>query len=570
MTRATLTPPRPLLLARLSGTQEEMGRQHGQLVAGDAVALARFYRTMPERTLAGDLDGAAGALARVAVRALADAWQARLAADRPAELAARSRAFAEAATGRAPRDLLHTLATMDALQNCVALAARGRLGPFAAPFAGRARVAARPACSTVIAWGQATRDGELLFARNFDFPGVGVWDAAPAFVVNVPRAGQRYAFFARRGADTAVVTVVNEAGLVLAPHTRWHADVRFGGAMIVDLVHDLARRAESLQDAIRIARERPISSSWGIAIGSARERSAIVLEVAGARLEVVRPAGGASSLVCANRYRSPALQAGEIAASAAWALHSERRERRLRALVEAAPHPLTPEQLVGFLGDRRDVDAPARVRRLGGVIAQPTNVHSAVLAPSRRFALVGVDRAPSCDGTWAELSWSWDGPTGGWELDGALAAAGFSASMRRDLAPPHDLATRQVHEAFGAYEGSHDVATARGALERAARHDPGDPSLHLGALWLALEDGDHAAAVAHARAGLAAETEPYRRGQLLLWGTRAARGTDRALAARWAGELTSLRGDGVDELQAELHRRGRRRPLVNLQMADAS
>ena len=75
--------------------------------------------------------------------------------------------------------------------------------------------------------------------------------------------------FAKGSADAPVVTVVNEAGLVLAPHTRWHRDVTWGGAMIVDLVHDLARRAETLDDAIRIARERPVASSWAIAIGSA-------------------------------------------------------------------------------------------------------------------------------------------------------------------------------------------------------------------------------------------------------------------------------------------------------------
>ena len=55
----------------------------------------------------------------------------------------------------------------------------------------------------MIAWGDATVDGELLFARNFDFPGVGVWDAAPAFVACAPDGGQRYGFFTTRGARHA-------------------------------------------------------------------------------------------------------------------------------------------------------------------------------------------------------------------------------------------------------------------------------------------------------------------------------------------------------------------------------
>ena len=570
MTTAT----KPLFMARLAGTQEQMGAQHGRLVAEDAARLVAFYRTMPERALVGDLQGVAGTIGRAAARAIATAWQARLARERPPELAARSHAFMEAAlrngatTTASEREALWTIATMDSLQNCVSLVARGKLGPFGNPLAARAAAAAAPACSSVIAWGPATADGELLFSRNFDFPGIGVWDAAPAFVVCAPDGGQRYGFFATRGADTPVVTCVNEAGLVIAPHTRWHVDVKFGGAMIVDLVHDIARRAESLDDAVRIARERHVSSTWGIAIGSAREKSGLVLEIAGPTIEVVRPAPGASFLVCANRYRSPALQAGQVAASAAWANHSERRERRLRSLVENRGAPLTPETLARFMGDRHDVEAPQIRRRLGGILAQPTNVHCVVVAPAARRALVGVDRAPCCEGTWAELLWTWEGPSGGWEI-GQAHDAGFAATLRTDVVAPHDAATLHVQEAARAYESAHDVGAARAAMERAVAAAPADPSLQLAAAWLAYEAGAYDRAIDHARAGLEHENETYRRGQLLLWGARAAQTIDPAQAIRWTDELSRLAGPDVDELKAAARRKYRRRPHVNLMMVDA-
>jgi hypothetical protein len=568
---------KPLFVARLAGTQAEMGAQHGALVAGDAARLVEFYRTMPERALVGDLRGIAGKLGRGVARGLANAWQARLHRDRPAELAERSRAFMAAVLQHAPgtpnrRDALWTFATMDSLQNCVSLVARGKLGPFANPLAPRAAAAAMPACSTVIAWGDATHDGELLFARNFDFPGIGVWDAAPAFVVCEPTGGQRYGFFATRGADAPVVTCVNEAGLVIAPHTRWHLGVKFGGAMIVDLVHDIARRAESLDDAVRIARERPVSSTWGIAIGSARERSGLVLEIAGPSLEVVRPAPGASFLVCANRYRSDAMQVDQVAASAAWAQHSERRERRLRALVESHGAPLTPEAVARFMGDRHDVESPSLRRRLGSILAQPTNVHCVVVMPAARRALVGVDRAPCCEGTWADLTWRWDGPTGGWELDGGAlsdGSAGFAASLRGEIVVPYHKTTLHVQDASRAYESEHDVSAARAALDRAIAAEPHDPSIRLGAAWLAYEDRAYADAVAHVEAGLAHETEAYRRGQLLLWGARAAQTVDAARSVRWLDELARLSGSHVEELQAAARRPYRRQPKVNLMMVDA-
>ena len=559
---------RPLFMARLAGTQAEMGAQHGRLVAADASHLVEFYRTLPERTLAGGMTGIAGRVGRVAARGLARAWQERLLRDRPRELVARSRAFMAAVAPDDPRTALLTLAAMDSLQNCVSLAARGKIGPFANPLSAHATVAAVPACSSIIAWGDATEDGELLFARNFDFPGVGVWDAAPAFVVCRETGGQRYGFFATRGADAPVVTVVNEAGLVLAPHTRWHVGVRFGGAMIVDLVHDIARRAETLADAVAIARERPISSTWGIAVGSARERSGLVLEIAGASVEVVRPAAGASYQLCANRYRSEALQVGQVASSAAWALHSERRERRLRELMETRAAPLDMATMARFLGDRRDVDAPATRRRLGGILAQPTNVHCAVVGPAACRALVGVDRAPCCEGRWADLAWQWDGPGGGWELGATDDRCGFTATVREDIVAPHDAATLHVREATRAFEATHDLVATRTAIERAVAADTVDPSLRLAAAWLALAADDHAVAVEHVHAGLAREHDGYRRGQLLLWGARAAAEIDPAQAARWHIELAALDAPHVDELQAAAGQR-RRRPQINLVMVDA-
>ncbi|HEV7559510.1 MAG TPA: C45 family autoproteolytic acyltransferase/hydrolase [Kofleriaceae bacterium] len=555
---------RPLWLARLAGTQEQMGAQHGTLAANDAARLFEFYRTMPERALAGD----GGAVIRRVVRSVAASWQTRLTRDRPAELVARSRAFVDAVIATHPGyrrdDTIRSMAVMDSLQNCVSVVARIGLGPFARPLTARVAAAAVPACSTAIAWGRATADGELLFARNFDFPGVGVWDAAPAFVVCAPDGGQRYGFFTTRGADTPVVTVVNEAGLVMAPHTRWHRNASWRGGMIVDLVHDIARRAETLDDAIRIARERPTSSTWGLAIGSARERAACVIEIAGPDVEIVRPDG--DTLVCANRYRSR-LAEGQLAASSAWAFQSDRRERKLRALVDAK-RALTARDLAGFLGDRRDVAAPEQVRHFGGILAQPVNVHCAVVAPASRTAWVGVDRAPVCEGRWAELAWTWDGPRGAWELGGS-DGSGFTATTRDDFVAPQSKATLHVHEATRLYESLHDIAGASAEVEHAIAEAPDDPSLRLAAAWLAFEAGDLARAVTHVDAGLARETEPFRRGQLLLWGSRAAKRINSPRAGQWLEELSTLTGEGIDELRSAATRRFRGRPHVNLMMADA-
>jgi Zn-finger nucleic acid-binding protein len=249
------------------------------------------------------------------------------------------------------------------------------------------------------------------------------------------------------------------------------------------------------------------------------------------------------------------MQAGQLAASSAWSLHSERRERRLRHLVESRTAPLTPETVARFMGDRRDVDAPERERNMGAIPCQPTNVHCAVVLPAKQRALVGIDRAPSCEGTWADMTWTWDGK--------------FTTTNRTDITAPQTAATKLVHEAAKAYESSHDVKLARASIERAVGLEPDDPSLRLTAAWLAMEDGAPDRAIVHVHAGLATETETYRRGQFLLWGARAARKTDAALADKWTVELLRLSGPHVEELKVAAKKKYRGKPHVNFMMADA-
>jgi hypothetical protein len=107
-------------------------------------------------------------------------------------------------------------------------------------------------------------------------------------------------------------------------------------------------------------------------------------------VEIVRT--DSDTFMCTNHYRSR-LQAGEIVASAAWAMHSRQRNAGC-ALVNARTAPLSARDLAGFLGDRRDATRPSQRRHVGAILAHATNVHYMVVAPSSRRAWVGVDRAP--------------------------------------------------------------------------------------------------------------------------------------------------------------------------------
>ncbi|HUQ05883.1 MAG TPA: C45 family autoproteolytic acyltransferase/hydrolase [Kofleriaceae bacterium] len=575
-----MTTPKPLWIARLSGTQEEMGRQHGQLLAaaGGADAVLDHYRDMPSRLVVGDMPPAVRAVISAAVRGVSEGLLVRLEADRPAELRARSRAFMRA-MGR-PAHWARYLGVMDLFQNLVGTAARWGVGPFAKPQLAVMNAAAHPACSTVMAWGGTTADGALLHARNFDFPGIDVWDAAPAVLLCVPDRGMRYGFVTTRGADTPVVTVWNEAGLVITSHTRFHRRVAFKGASIVDLVHEIGRRAETLADAERIARERPVSSTWGLAVSSARERRGISLEIHAGRVAVVQPAGPNEHLVVCNRYRNPSMQDGEVAATPAWPMHSDRRERRLAQLIAEVRGKggARWRDLAAMLTDREDADAPGVARQLGGIVAQPCQVQSIVVAPDARTLWLGVGAAPVGEGRWMKVGWSWDGTSGAWEL-GAPVPAGIGITVDDDGGITRAPASDHVARAIGLEQLHHDTEQTAAELDRAIELAPRDPSLRLAQLWLELRRERWARAVDHASAGLAHETLPYRRAQLLLWGARAAMAAgDGDRAVSWRRELAALDANahGVAYLQSYARRDEtkpaaafRRRPTANLTLLEA-
>jgi hypothetical protein len=554
-----------------------MGRQHGELLraAGGADDILDHYVDMPERLLAPG--GGAAALARPIIAGLKELGLSALDRSRPADLRARSRA-ALSALGR-PANFGRYLGVMDLFQNVIGTAGRLAVGPFRRAARIAELAAAVPACSSVVTWGAASKDGVLRHARNFDFPGIGVWDSVPSLVLCQPTGGQRYGFVTARGTDAAVVTVFNEAGLVLTTHTRFHRDVSFRGAAIVDLMHDLVRRAESIDDALAIARERPVASTWGICVSSWRERTAAVLEINAARVEKVTPAAGASFLACCNRYRHPAMLAGEIASSQGWRLQSDLRERRLRERIEAlrAEGGADTVALARLLADKHqhgDERGPAR--HAGGVLSQSCTVHSVVLEPERRVLSLGVGPAPVSEGPWLQLRWSWDGPVGAWELGGAPAPGVEVAALATGVT--RGPATDDMAAALAAQQRGDDDSVVVAALVRAVDAAPDDPSLRLALTWLRMRTGDLGGAADEAAAGLAHERWPYARAQLLLWGARAAAAAGDAIQAEtWRRELAMLPGEGVAELQAEARADQRRsartwrhkKPHANLFMLDA-
>ncbi|MCA9523638.1 MAG: hypothetical protein KC609_21830 [Myxococcales bacterium] len=578
----------PLLVLRLEGTQAEMGAQHGEWLRrnGGYHQVIEFYPTMAQRLLRASFPhGKLAPALRVILDRACDWALNELEKRRPTEYRARGQAFVEALgePGMRPEHL-HV---MDMFQNLIGYAAKLRLSPIARRFGPQIA----PACSSIAVWGDASSDAELRHARNFDFPGIGVWDVAPTVVFCKPDKGLRYGFVTTRGADVPAVSGFNEAGISFTTHTRLHRDVNFHGQTICDLGHEIIQYAETLEDAVRIVRRRPVASSWGILVSSAREKRALVVETTGVACPVVEPSPGADFMICTNRYRSAHNLHREVTTTPAWIVNSDSREQILTDAARAASGAdgLAADDLERLLAGHRPPSNGAALvangeeRATGAVLAQAVNVHAVVIEPESERVRVAVGTTPSSWGPYLSVPFDWDAPTGAEELRTGPADGGDAERGPTIHAPNFDngdtgRAYAHFREALRLVTADADLPGARAQIERAALLAPDDPTYRFLAGAMQLQHGEFARALSHFEHGLRVEEHPFYRGNMLLWGSRAASAAGfPARAAVLREELAATSDELLAEHRRAATREGRlplaaeklRKTVVNFLLVDA-
>jgi hypothetical protein len=539
MNRAELA-RHPLTVLRLAGSQAEMGAQQGRLLRalGGYEGAAEFYPVMAARMLTQSIPYGVRPAARELFRRLLNQAARRMHQHRrklfPA-YTARTEALLTA--GGQSVALAPSLLVMEMLQNSVGLL--GRLGVVPGTTLAAAAV---PACSSLCVWGEASHDGQLRHARNFDFAGAGVWDEAPVVMFCTPDEGLRYGFVATRGADVPGVTAFNEAGLTLTVHTRLHRDVTLNGASVIDLGHEIVRRARSLDEAVHIARSMTLASTWGILVSSAAEQQAILIETSCREVAVVPVMPGAHHLSCTNHYLTPSLMLDEVETSRPFVVDTHARRASLEAAVRQHPDGLTAEDLELVLASLVGPEDGAYAPLAGDCVVSPITVKSIVAEPESRQIRVSTGAAPTSFGPYVTVPWSWDGPVGS-EVCAIPASEPRAQTRGREI-------TREEREAVRAY-----VEVARLALEGAnprlvgelcealTKRAPQEPHFAGLAAYSALSQGDLPRALGHLERALESERGEYRRARLLLQKTRVLTALGRIeLAEATRSELLSMTG----------------------------
>jgi len=566
MNRLNSSDNQPLLVFQLKGTQRQMGRQHGELLLeqGGYEGTLDYYQTLPQSLLLSALPlERTKPVASAALGSVFEMMLRRLERDRPLPYRQRTRAFFEA-LGRDP-DESRFLQVMDVFQNAVNF-----LGPLTTGKVSHRNLAAlaQPACSTLSVWGHASADGQIRHARNFDFPGSGIWDEAPALVFCSPDKGLRYGFVTTRGADMPSVTCFNEAGLAFTFHTRFHRQASFGGRNVIDLGHQMMSEATTLDEAVSVAKSAPTSSTWGIAISSAKERRAIAIETTAKQVAVVEPKANEEFLTVANRYHDPQIKKGELNLTPTWPVHSAAREKRMRRLAETGF--ASADALEHLLHDHHDDEDPQIPRVAGSIISTAITVKSVVVEPESARIRLSTATAPTGWGPFADIDWAWEDSPG-------VQAVPHCA--QGDAAPPKTLDEKFVRgekphpEAYAHYLAAVRCQYANGParevlahLEAATKLATEDPSMLALVGLQCLYCSEAESGAAYLTRALTHEHGSFRRGQLMLWTSRAQAALgNKAEAKRLREDLLALSDSRLADYQ-QLALKEQAKPLSSRQL----
>ena len=519
----------PLLEIRLKGSQAQMGAQYGEIVSaqGGYEPLVDFYPRMaesllvsgmPRRTRNGPMRRVAGQLMNWAVNSMAKS--------RLPQFEARAHAMARAA--KLSPDMARHMLEMDVFQNSIGVL--GRLG--AVQVTGKPLVHALGACTSAVVYGPLSADGELMHARNFDFPGVAVWDKSPTIVYCNPDHGIPYGYLGARGADVPGITAFNAEGLTVTVHTRFHRDVNFEATGVIDLGHEIISNARTINDAINIVNSHKVASTWGIVVTSAKEKNAAIIETTAKKMRVTWAKNG--HLGNTNHYQHPDMIPGEIATSNGWTSYTVDRLRLLNEFFAEAEARggATLTDMQNILGADFEVDAPGRSRMMGSLVGYVMSVQSVVFKLQSGLLSLSVGEAPTGWGPYInhEIDWSGD----------ALKTVDLSKEKLSTVTARYgsgDALDAYRHFQKG-YLLDFDCAprdAVRAEVAKASAYATEDGSLRFVEGALALEAKDNETAYQHFMNAVNLESSPYRRGQALLWAARSASATGRT------GEAASLR-----------------------------
>jgi len=186
-------------------------------------------------------------------------------------------------------------------------------------------------CSSFAAWNEKSEDGNLILGRNFDFY---VNDAFAenkiAAFIN-PKEGHKFMMVTWPGMIGAV-SGMNVEGLTVTINASKSKIPMIARTPISILTREILQHAATIDEAIAIAKKRPVFVSESIMVGSANDNKAVLIEVSPKKMDVY-DVPNSDQLICSNHFQSEDLKDEKRNQLQIINSHSEYRFERMQELL---------------------------------------------------------------------------------------------------------------------------------------------------------------------------------------------------------------------------------------------
>jgi acyl-CoA:6-aminopenicillanic acid acyl transferase len=342
-------------------------------------------------------------------------------------------------------------------------------------------------CSSFAATGNATREGKLIFGRNTDYSGQGLWAQNQTIFFYEPENGYRYVKVSTAGL-LKCNSAMNEMGMVIGGHFMGYSDSNPAGISFTIFENMIMRGAKDIDGAISILEENKRGGAFGFLIADGKTNEAVVIESSPNLLGIRKIEDG--SIALTNFATTDELKDVDLMAKYNLVMRNlVGRHTRLTGLLDENNGGITPALSAEFMSDRFDVIIEGE-RSFGHTVCGANNVTSVIFLPVDGFFWVATGKEPACGNDyigfdfWAEFEGKppivLPKTLSGYRWGDASKKGGFSHYM----------------DAFIAYkEDFENYGEILPLLERAMGKDPEESSYYRTSARLMIVKGDYEGAV---------------------------------------------------------------------------
>ncbi|KMQ66886.1 acyl-CoA:6-aminopenicillanic acid acyl-transferase [Chryseobacterium angstadtii] len=240
-------------------------------------------------------------------------------------------------------------------------------------------------CTSLAVWNENTEDGELLIGRNFDFY-VGDDFAKNKLIEFVePEAGIPYMSVSWPGM-IGVVSGMNKEGITVTINAGKSKIPLTAKTPISLVTREILQYAKNIDEAIAIAKKRKVFVSESILVGSAHDKSAVIIEVSPDNFGIYK-VENTSRVLCTNHFQSDAYKNDKRNQKHIIESHSEYRYEKLQELLEEKKK-LNPEKMAAILREKSGL----KNKKIGygneKAINQLLAHHAVIFSPEKRLVWV--------------------------------------------------------------------------------------------------------------------------------------------------------------------------------------